>query len=144
MPPPRRTSVGALPILPLLHKLKDAYLLWFSYYQILPKTHRHSLGLRVDTLFVEAIEATATASFLAKEDKPPYVRLAMRKVDTIKIMLMVLWEAGSLKDKQYIAISEKVNVIGKMMGGWNGQLMKQAKPFEFARGKQNSPTNKKD
>ena len=121
MPPPR-TNLPA--ILPLLHKLKDAYLLWFTYYQILPKTHRHSLGLRVDSLFVEAIEATATASFLKPEEKLPYVRLAMRKVDTIKIMLMVLWESDSLKDKQYIAISEKMSGIGKMIGGWQGQLIK--------------------
>ena len=122
MPPPRTTLPA---ILPLLHKLKDTYLLWFQYYQILPKTHRHSLGLRVDTLFVEAIEATATASFLNPQEKLPFVRLAMRKTDTIKIMLMVLWESSSLKDKQYIAISEKMSAIGKMLGGWNGQLTKQ-------------------
>ena len=128
-----------MPLLPLLHKLKDTYLLWFQYYQILPKTHRHSLGLRVDSLFVEAIEATATASFLAPEDKLPYVRLAIRKVDTIKILLMVLWEAGSLKDKQYIAISEKVTIIGKMMGGWNGQLIKS---LNQTRNNQNSPSKK--
>jgi len=109
-----------------LHKLKDAYLLWFTYYQILPKTHRHSLGLRVDTLLIEAIEATATASFLNPQDKLPFVRIAMRKVDTLKIMLMVLWESDSLKDKQYIAISEKMNIIGKMMGGWSGQLTKNS------------------
>ena len=102
--------------------------MWFSYYQILPKTHRYSLGLRVDNLFVEAIEATATASFLSKEEKLPYVRLAMRKLDTLKIMLMVLWESGSLKNKQYVAISEKMTSIGKMMGGWNGQLAKQNSP----------------
>ena len=80
--------------------------------------------MRVDSLFVEAIEATATASFLKPEEKLPYVRLAMRKVDTIKIMLMVLWESDSLKDKQYIAISEKMSGIGKMIGGWQGQLIK--------------------
>ena len=119
-----RTNLPA--ILPLLHKLKDAYLLWFTYYQILPKTHRHSLGLRVDTLLIEAIEATATASFLNPQDKLPFVRIAMRKVDTLKIMLMVLWESDSLKDKQYIAISEKMNIIGKMMGGWSGQLTKNS------------------
>lgn len=107
--------------------------MWFTYYQILPKTHRHSLGLRVDNLFVEAVEATATASFLNPEEKLPHVRLAMRKVDTIKIMLMVLWESDSLKDKQYIAISEKMTGIGKMLGGWNGQL---TKPLDQSRGKQ--------
>ena len=53
------------------------------------------------------------------------MRLAIRKVDTLKILLMVLWETKSLDTKKYIALSEKVEEIGKMLGGWNGQLAKQ-------------------
>ncbi|HEY4510192.1 MAG TPA: four helix bundle protein [Candidatus Paceibacterota bacterium] len=113
-----------------MQKTKDAYLLWYSYYQTLPKTHRHSLGQRVDTLFVEIIEALATASFLAREEKQPYVRLAIRKVDTLKIFLMILWETKSLDNKKYIALSVKVDEIGRMLGGWNGQLQKQNSPIK--------------
>jgi hypothetical protein len=75
------------------------YLVWYGYYQILPKTHRHTLGSRVDTLFVEIIESVVTASFLTPAEKLPYVRVAIRKLDTLKVMLMVLWEAKSLDDK---------------------------------------------
>ena len=130
-PPPRQ------PLLPLLQKLKEAYLLWFQYYQTIPKTHRHSLGVRIDSLFVETIEATATAAFLAKAEKLPFVRLAIRKVDTIKILLMVLWETKSLDNKKYLALSEKIDGIGKMLGGWHGQLVKAiiTKPFDSAQGK---------
>ena len=46
-------------------------MLWYGYYQILPKVHRHSLGQRIDTLFIEIIEAIAVASFLAREEKLP-------------------------------------------------------------------------
>lgn len=73
---------------------------------------------------MEAIEAVATASFLGVTEKLPFIKLAMRKIDTIKIMLMVLWETGTLENKKYIAISDKVNNIGKMIGGWNGQISK--------------------
>lgn len=107
-------------MLPLLQKVKSTYLLWYEYYQILPKTHRHSLGIRVDTLFVEIIEALATASFLAREEKLPYVRLAIRKVDTLKVFLMILWETKSLDNRKYIALSVKIDEIGKMLGGWHG------------------------
>ena len=48
-PPPR--------ILPILEKLKNVYLLWHEYHGILPKTHRYSLGQRIDSLFIEIIEA---------------------------------------------------------------------------------------
>ena len=114
--------------MPLVEKIKNLYLIWFQYYQTIPKTHRHSLGQRIDTLFVEIIEALATAGFLAREEKLPYVRLAIRKVDTLKIFLMMLWETKSIDNKKYITLSVKIDEIGKMLGGWNGQLQKQNSP----------------
>jgi len=90
----------------------------------LPKPHRHSLGQRIDTLYIEIIEAVAQASFLGRAEKPPYVRLAIRKTDTLKILLMVLWETKSLDNKKYGALSETLDEIGRMLGGWNGQLNK--------------------
>ena len=76
-------------------------------------------------MFVEIIEVVSVASFLQKEEKLPFIRLAIRKVDTIKVLLLILWETKSLDNKKYISISEKIETIGKMLGGWNGQLAKQ-------------------
>ena len=98
---------------------------------ILPKTHKYTLGARVDNLFVEAIEYISVAGFLPKTEKAPYVRMAIRKMDTLKIMLMILWETKSLDNKKYIALSLKTEEVGKMLGGWNGQLTKQNSPNLF-------------
>jgi len=115
-------------LLPLLQKIKSAYLVWFNYYQKLPKLHRYTLGARIDGLWIETIEATTLASFLSREEKLPSVRLAIRKLDALKILLMVLWETKSLDNKKYIVLSEKLDEIGRMFGGWNGQLQKQNSP----------------
>jgi hypothetical protein len=120
-PPPQR-------ILPVLSKVKESYLLWYQFYQDLPKLHRHSLGQRIDTLFIEIIEAISAASFLSRIEKHPYVRLAIKKADTLQVLLMILWETKSFDDKKYIALSLKLNEAGKMLGGWNGQLTKQNSP----------------
>ena len=103
--------------------------MWYGYYQILPKTHKHSLGQKIDTFFVEIIEAIAVASFLSPQEKHSWVRLAIRKTDTLKILLMVLWETKSLDNKKYTALSLKIEEIGKMLGGWSGQLTKQNSPI---------------
>jgi hypothetical protein len=66
----------------VLQKLKSAYLIWYGFYNGLPKTHRYSLGQRIDTLFVEIMEAVALASFLPRQEKQPYVRLSIRKYRT--------------------------------------------------------------
>ena len=115
-------------LLPLLQKVKTAYILWYEYYQTLFKAHRYSLGQRVDTLFVEIIESISIASFLPKEEKRSYVSVAIRKLDTLKVLLMVLWETKSLDNKKYIVLSLHLDEIGKMLGGWNGQLVKQNSP----------------
>lgn len=106
----------------LLQKTKAFYLLWYEFYKALPKEHRHTLGQKIDTFIVEIIEAISIAVFLKPEEKLPYVRLAIRKNDILKIFLMILWETKSLDDKKYITLSEKVNEIGRMLGGWEGNL----------------------
>jgi len=116
--------------LPLLAKAKNCYLLWVGFYSSLPKIHKHTIGERIDGLFVEIIEAISVASYLSREEKLPYVRLAIRKVDTLRILLLVLWETKSIDDKKYIALSVKIDEMGKMLGGWNGQLIKQNSPIK--------------
>ncbi len=113
-PPPR--------LLPLLEKLKATYVLWYGYYQTIPKTHRYTLGGKIDALFVETIEAVASATFLNKTEKQPWVRLAIRKLDTLKILLLVLWETRSLDTKKYAVLSLPLEEIGKMLGGWQKGL----------------------
>jgi hypothetical protein len=112
-------------LLPLLQKVKEVYIIWYGYYQILPKIHKHSLGQRIDTLFVEIMEYIAIASFLSKEEKQPYIKVAIRKIDTLRVLLMVLWETKSIDNKKYTILSIKIEEIGKMLGGWNGQYIKQ-------------------
>ena len=112
----------------MLQKVKSVYILWHDYLQVLPKTHRHSLGQRIDNFFIEIIESIATASYIAREEKLPFVRASIRKLDTIKILMMILWETKSFDDKKYIALSMPIDEIGKMLGGWSGQLQKQTLP----------------
>ncbi len=78
------------------------------------------------------IEAISAASFLSREEKQPYVRLGIKKLDTLRVLIMVLWETKSLDDKKYIALSLILDEAGKMLGGWNGQLTKQNSPARFA------------
>ena len=104
------------------------YVLWHNYHATLPKTHRYSLGNKIDAVFIELIESASTAAFLSREEKWPFVRLSIRKLDTLKILLLVLWETKSLDNNKYITLSEPLEEVGRMLGGWHGQLTKQNSP----------------
>lgn len=109
----------------MLEKIKHAYRLWHHYHELLPKTQKYSLGNRIDKLFIESIEASATAAFLPPQEKLPWVRLALRKIDTEQVLVQILWETKSLEDKHYILLATALTDIGKDLGGWNGKLTKQ-------------------
>ena len=111
-----------------MERIKETYLLWHEYHSILPRNHRYSLGVRIDTLCIEVIEAVSAAAFLPKSDKLPYLRLATRKLDTLKLLMLLLWETKSIDTKKYITISTKFEEIGRMLGGWMGQIEKQNSP----------------
>lgn len=115
-------------LLPLLQKVKNAYLIWFQYYQTLPRGHKYTLGQQIDILWIEIIKTISSAAFLPRSEKLPFIRLAIQRVDTLKILLMVLWEAKSLQDKRYAILSIEIETIGKMLGGWYGQVSKQNSP----------------
>ena len=120
----------------MLERLKHAYIVWHGLYSKLPKVHRYTLALRIDMLLVECIEAAACAVFLEPNEKGPWIRLAIRKLETIAILLMVLWETGSLETKNYIELSSPLDETGKQLGGWYGQVMrKNERPHESGRSK---------
>ncbi len=110
---------------PLLQKSKDTYLLWYFYFKTLPKEHRFSLGIKIDNLFIEIIEFISGALYTNKDEKIFYIKTAIRKNDTFKLLLLILWETKSLDNKKYLILSEKIDEIGRMLGGWNGQIVKQ-------------------
>ncbi len=70
----------------------------------------------------------ASASFVKKQDKIIYLRTAIRKLDTLKILLSILWDSRSLDTKKYELLSTPLDEISKMLGGWLGQVEKQNSP----------------
>jgi len=112
----------------VLHKLKDAYLVWFNFYSSMDKIHRYTLGLKIDDLLIAAAEAMSVASFLPKSDKLPAIRKAMRKIDTIKMLLYILFISQSIDQPHYIQISKLIEEISRMLYGWHNQTIKQNTP----------------
>lgn len=111
--------------LPIIQKLIQAYKLWQEYLPHFPKTARLSLGLKIDNLFLEVAKLTFFASFLSKNEKLPLIQKAIKKYDLLKFFLLVAWEIKALDHKKYIALSNKLFEIGKMLGGWQKNIQKR-------------------
>ena len=64
------------------------------------------------------MENLFVASHIGPEQKRTYLNGASDIFDVLKFLLRVAWEIKTLDNKKYITISEKLNEIGKMLGGW--------------------------
>lgn len=65
------------------------------------------------------------ALYVNKEEKALYIKTAIRKTDTLKLLFLMLWETRSLDNNKYLMISERIDEVGRMLGGWLGQIVKQ-------------------
>lgn len=93
--------------------------------QHLPKKSRFTLGAKIDSTFIEVIELIFMAGLSSKEKKLPFLDKAVSKFDLLKFFLRISWEIKTLDNKKYITISEPLNGIGKMLGGWYRNLLKE-------------------
>ncbi len=104
--------------MPIIQKFISAYKLWHVFRNHIPKQSRFTIGAKIENLFLDTIELLFIASYLSKEQKLPILQKANGKLDILKFFLQVAWELKTLDTKKYTQISEALNEIGKMLGGW--------------------------
>lgn len=101
------------------------YKLWDEFRNNFNKKYRYTLGGKIDRYFLETLELLFTASYLSKDQKLPYLQKSAIKLDLLKFFLQLSWELKTLDNKKYIILSEQLNEIGKMLGGWIKGLQKE-------------------
>ena len=109
---------------PIFLKLENVYTVWHTYIIHFPKIHRYSIGAKIDNLFCDLISYISSAIFVKRENKLAYILKSIQILDTIKILLKVACNVEALDFKKYTHISNIITEIGKMLGGWHNQLIK--------------------
>jgi hypothetical protein len=117
-------------LVPVVLKLKDTYNIWQIYLSDFPKANRFTIGSKIDTLFLEAIEYVFIASYSAALEKQNMLNKGISKIDLIKLLLQLSWEIKALDNNKYAVLIERFSEIGKMLGGWKRQLQNKTPETE--------------
>lgn len=96
----------------------SCYKLWHELKIHIKKSSKYTLGEKIDAAFIETLELVFIAQYLQKNQKLPTLQKANTKFDTLKFFLSVLWEVKDIETKHYAMLSEKLAIIGRMLGGW--------------------------
>ncbi len=87
------------------------------------------MGNKIDSLFLEILELLFTASYQSAEKKLPTLEIMSKKIDLLKFFLRITWEIGALDNKKYIVLSEEIQELGRMVGGWRKSLQEKTLPI---------------
>ena len=60
--------------------------------------------------------------YLPPEPKAALLGRVISRMDTLKFFVQLAWESKLIPTKDYAAFSEKLEEIGKMLGGWRKGL----------------------
>jgi hypothetical protein len=105
-------------ILPVIEHAVTVYKYWYECRDHLPMKSRYVLADKIDAHCIAILELLFIASYQNKDEKLPTIRIALRKSDILKFLLRIIWEIRALDSKRYAVLSEKIDELGRMIGGW--------------------------
>ena len=103
-------------------KEKEAYQYWRALHKNFPKTERFGIGQNIEQTFLHILEFSFTAAYLPPEQKIIMLGKIISRLDVLKFFAQIAWENKLIPNDKYIALSEKLNEIGRMLGGWKKGL----------------------
>lgn len=93
-----------------------------------PKIYRYTLGGKIENYFLELLEMILILLYLPPDQKYSRLTMAIAKLDNLKFFLQLAWENKCLTDAKYASLSELLNEIGRMLGGWKKGLENKTPP----------------
>jgi hypothetical protein len=106
----------------VIPKEKEAYKYFLSLQKNFPKTERYGLGQKINQTFLEILELTFTASCLPPDQKIIMLSRTISRLDILKFFTQLAWENKLIPMEKYAELAQKIEEIGRMLGGWKKGL----------------------
>jgi len=108
----------------VLFRAKSLYSFWLDLYKKFPKPERFGIGQKIDNLLLETLENIFTLRFAKSENKIIFIERSINKIDKLKFLLEICWENKLISSKQQGSFLEKLENVGRELGGWKKTLTK--------------------
>ncbi|MEK7554643.1 MAG: four helix bundle protein [Patescibacteria group bacterium] len=112
-------------ILPIVEYAKDLYKVWISVYRNIPRSERIGIGHKIDGLCLELLELLRKATYAPVEEKITLLKRVGETVDALRFFMQLAWETSLIHARPYATLGEKIECLGRMVGGWSKELARR-------------------
>ena len=97
-------------------------MIWMNISPHMAKSARYTMGARIENKFLDLLELSYNAYYSKKEEKTEKISKCIFILDTLKYLISVAWEAKLISHNKFEEIVQKLDEIGRMLGGWKNSL----------------------
>jgi hypothetical protein len=94
----------------------------------LPKSHRFTFGERLDQLTLDCLELTLEAIYAPPEQKAVPLRRVNLNLEKLRVFWRLVCDRRWISQQQLLVVSQKLDEIGRMIGGWLKQVGRKSGP----------------
>lgn len=102
----------------MVGRLYDFYKLLHGYIVKFPKPDKYTLGQTILSTSLQLIEAVFSCSNSNPIRRKEQLTQASAKLDLLKMLIRLACDIKAIDQKGYVVLQERLQEIGKMIGGW--------------------------
>ena len=103
---------------PIFNQTYELYKEIYSLRSTIPKSDRYAVWQKVENITLEVLEGILVAIGLPKNEKTGILDEASKKLNILRVFVRLSKDVKAIDNKKYIALQEKLDEIGRMLGGW--------------------------
>ena len=103
---------------PILKKTVDLYKEFYQHLKTFPKKDQYMLGKRCEEHILSFMESILIAVSSYGQEKKNKLLVANSEFDVLKVLIRMARELKMLDTKKYLSIEQRIQEIGRMLGGW--------------------------
>ena len=109
-------------------KEKGSYVIWQKLHRDFPRVERLGIGQKIENIFLLVLEMTFSLVYLPPEPKIIMLSKTISRLDVLKFFIQIAWENKLISTEQHIEMSQKLEEIGRQLGGWRKGLETKLPP----------------
>lgn len=102
----------------ILPKLYDLILWYAPKISLYPKKYKYTLGDRITTIQLDILESIIDAKYTSGKKKGHFLRRTNLNIEKLRFMVRLSKDLECISLPQYEYAADKINEIGRMVGGW--------------------------
>lgn len=101
--------------------------MWMTILEHIPRTYRYTIGKRIEERFLDLLEVSYRTYYSERGQKLKLLQSAITLTDIIKYLTTISWEGKLMSTSHFETLHEKLQIIGRMLGGWKKGLTSESR-----------------